>query len=100
MEGVDVALKVPFDLRAQTFTATCSPVSASTALWTWAIEAAATGSENSEKTEGSGTSKLVLDHLHRDPPREGGKLVLQNSQLQRQVFAHHVGPGRQDLPRT
>ena len=81
-----------------TLTATSSPLSASRALCTCAIEAAATGSEKLE-------TRVDRHAPARAPPRpwpravgKWRQLVLQHLQLDRQLVAHHVGTGRQDLP--
>jgi hypothetical protein len=80
-----------------TLTATSSPVSRQRALWTCAIEAAATGSEKAEKTSSTRTWPSSADHRLGDFGGKGRQLVLQVFQLRRQLVAHHVGAGREDL---
>ena len=80
-----------------TLTATSRP-SVVTARWTWAIEAAPTGtSSNSEKRLSSGAPNERLDGLLDLGERRGRQVVLQLRQVRRGFLADQVGPGRQRL---
>ena len=68
------------------------------ALWTWAIEAAATGSLKSREQLVDRSAEGDLDHARRLVAREGRHAVLQAFEIARRGDADDVGARRQELP--
>jgi hypothetical protein len=88
----------PLDPRAQDLDRDVSAGLGDPRRWTCAMEAAATGSENSEKSTSTGASSSRSTSRAR-PRRigKGGSLSCRTRSCMRKLVAHHVGAGRQDL---